>query len=114
MMRRNCYIIFFTCLLGANKLKAQQDLTGTWEGIMGKQIFPRDDGQLLQINIVQQNDKLCGYTFDSVINHKGDHCKALFEGVYDKRWDIWTLTGTSFIENSGDHVLMYIKLWVER
>ncbi len=114
MICKGCYIIFFILLLGSNKLAAQQDLTGTWEGVMGKQFFPRNDGQLLQVNIVQLNDKICGYTFDSVIDRLKDNCKALFEGTYDKKHDTWILTGTSFIENSGDHLLMRIRLWREK
>lgn len=111
------YIIVFIFLLGATKAAAQLDLTGTWEGIMGRQFFPVTlEGQLLQLNIIQNNGRLCGYTFDSVINHKGahDYCKALFEGKYDKKMDLWVLTGTSFIENSGNHVLMRIRIWNER
>ena len=108
------YITFVSFLLITISSTAQGDLTGTWEGVMGRQIFQSNSGQFLQINIVQQGDRICGYTFDSVLAHSGDHCKAVFEGVYDKRKDLWVLTGTSFIENSGTHVFMRIKLWNER
>ena len=108
------YIILLSFLLLTKGTAAQGDLTGTWEGVMGRQIFQPKSGQFLQINIVQQGDKICGYTFDSVLEHGNDHCKALFEGVYDKRRDLWVLTGTTFIENTGTHVFMRIKLWNER
>ena len=111
MIRKGLYIIFLLLLTGANKLEAQPNLTGTWEGIMSKTFFPRNEGQLLQLNIIQQNGQLCGYTYDTVIGHHVDYCKALFTGKYDKWADLWVLTGTSFIENSGDHVLMRIRLW---
>lgn len=117
MVRNSRYIIVFIFLLCTTGAEAQQDLTGTWEGIMGRQFFPvRVEGQLLQLNIIQQNGQLCGYTFDSVIGHKGahDYCKALFEGKYDKKMDLWVLTGSSFIENSGNHVLMRLRIWNEK
>ena len=108
------HIIGFNLLLLAISASAQGDLTGTWEGIMGRQLFQNKSGQFLQVNIIQQGDKICGYTCDSVIAKPGDHCKAMFEGKYDKRKGQWELTGTSFIENSGSHVFMRIILWNER
>jgi len=105
------YIILFGFLLSVNTSSAQMDLTGTWEGIMGHTIFQPKSGQFLQVNIIQNGDKMCGYTYDTVISERGNHCKALFEGVYDKRRDWWVLTGASFLENSGAHRLMRIRIW---
>ncbi|HMC99793.1 MAG TPA: hypothetical protein VKH37_06565 [Ferruginibacter sp.] len=93
---------------------AQSDISGVWEGVMGREFFQKNSGQFLQINIVQNGDKICGYTYDSVINRSNDHCKAVFDGYYDKRNDQWVLTGSKFIENSGTHVFMRIKLWTAR
>ncbi len=108
------HIILFSFLFCTTTSTAQSDLTGTWEGLMGHVIFQSKSGQFLQVNIIQNGDKICGYTYDSVISNVGDHCKAVFEGVYDKRKDLWVLTGTSFIENSGTHVFMRIKLRSDR
>ena len=84
-----------------------QSITGTWEG----QII--DDGEFLQINIVQVGDKLCGYTWDYVLNDPESYCRAYFVGSYVKSADRWLLNGTNFIENSGSHVLMQILITVE-
>ena len=102
MNSKSFYIIFFISLFYANKLSSQ-NLTGTWEGLMGD--------EYLQINIVQENDQLCGYTYDYVLNEKRNYCKAYFKGYYDKKQRTWTISGVSFIENSGSHILMHIKLW---
>jgi hypothetical protein len=80
-----------------------QGITGTWEGRMSDEI--------LQVNIVQEKDKLCGYTYDVVLNDKSSYCKAYFMGRYDKVTGIYTIRGISFIENSGSHVLMTLRFW---
>lgn len=80
-----------------------QNITGSWEGIMS--------GELLKINIVQEGDLLCGYTSDVVILNKRSFCKAYFKGKYNQSTGVWTISGTRFIENSGDHILMTIRLW---
>lgn len=113
-MKRYVPYFLLPLLFFAHVCCAQMDITGTWEGVMGKVFFQKNSGQFLQINIEQQGDKICGYTYDSVIARGNDHCKAVFEGRYDKRRDMWVLTGVSFIENSGTHVFMRIKLWNER
>lgn len=100
----------FTCLIIlASLLKpgtaAAQDISGTWEGDMGGFEF-------LQVVIVQVNEKeICGYTWDYVYADRSDHCKANFTAYYDKKHREWVLTGTSFFENSGSHILMDIRLW---
>jgi len=80
-----------------------QNITGTWEGRMSDEI--------LQVNIVQEKDKLCGYTYDVVLKDKSSYCKAYFKGRYDKETGIYTIRGISFIENSGSHVLMTLRFW---
>jgi len=77
------HITLFSFLLFVNTSTAQMDLTGTWEGIMGRRSQTKIE-QFLQINIIQQGDKMCGYTYDTVIRKKGDHCKALFEADADQ------------------------------
>jgi hypothetical protein len=97
-------LIICSCfLLGLLTQSKAQDLTGTWEGLM--------KDEYLKINIIQNDNKLCGYTYDVVLKNKTSHCKAYFKGLYDKETKIWTLTGTRFIENQGNHVLMMVKLW---
>ncbi len=97
------WIVYFCFLLGLSTHCSAQDLTGTWEGLM--------KDEYVKINIVQNDNKLCGYTYDVVLKNKSSHCKAYFKGSYDKETKIWTLTGTRFIENKGNHVLMIVKLW---
>jgi len=97
-------LIICSCFLfGLATQSNAQDLTGTWEGLM--------KDEYLKINIIQNDNKLCGYTYDVVLKNKSSHCKAYFKGLYDKETKIWTLTGTRFIENKGNHVLMMVKLW---
>ncbi len=80
-----------------------QNITGTWEGIMAD--------EFLRISIIQDGKDLCGYTSDVVMNDRSSKCKVYFKGLYNKRNKTWIITGTSFIENSGNHVLMTLKLW---
>lgn len=98
------YIILFALLLNANRLLSQS-ITGTWEGVMGH--------EFLQLNIKEDNDKLCGYTYDHFLNNRWEYCKAWFTGRYDNGREEWVITGNQFIENSGSHVLMRIWLWKE-
>jgi len=96
------YALILLLLLPGAALQAQ-DITGTWQGSLGPD-------QFLQLNIIQNGDQLCGYTWDTVHQKKGDYCKAYFEGRYNKRKKEWILTGSSFIQNSGSHVLSRIAL----
>ena len=90
----------FSLLLLCSGAAHAQSITGTWEG----QIV--DDGEFLQINIVKAGDKLCGYTWDYVLDDPESYCKAYFTGSLVKSGTQWFLNGTDFIENSGTHVLM--------
>lgn len=92
------FCVFMTIALGINA----QNITGSWSGKMGQEI--------LKINIKQEGDKLCGFTSDKEITDPSSHCKAYFSGRYDKRTKTWTIVGFRFIENSGSHILMKIKL----
>lgn len=107
------YIILVALLCYSATIQAQ-DLTGTWEGAMGRRFLGLDNRQYLQVNIVQRDNEICGYTFDSILNTKHDRCRALFTGTYDKKRKEWELTGTSFMENTGGHIFMRIKLWKEK
>jgi hypothetical protein len=80
-----------------------QNITGTWEGLMSDEYF--------KLSVKQQGSQLCGQTFDVVIDNKKNYCKAYCTGQYDKTLQIWYLKGIQFIENSGEHVLMTIKIW---
>ncbi|MEO6406818.1 MAG: hypothetical protein ABIY51_11710 [Ferruginibacter sp.] len=86
-------------------IAAPPKITGTWEGRMSN--------EMLQINILEKNNKICGYTYDHFINNKKEYCKALFDARYNREQEVWYLTGTGFLENSGGHVLMRIRLWFE-
>jgi len=67
--------------------------------------------EYFKMNIVQSQNELCGYTYDVVLDNRKSHCKSYFVGQYIKSSKMWVITGTHFIENSGDHVLMTIRLW---
>ena len=82
-----------------------QDITGTWEGSLGSD-------QFIQLNVIQVKNRICGYTYDYVMADQRNHCKAYFTGSFDKRSKEYILDGESFIENSGSHILMRIKLSV--
>ncbi len=83
-----------------------QSITGTWEGVM--------DDEWLQLNIRQEGNKICGYTYDYLLMNKRSHCRAYFEGYYDKTEEYWVLNGTGFYENEGQHVLMRMKFWLDK
>ena len=102
MCRARRYIISSLIILLANHLPAQ-DITGTWEGDLGHD-------QFLQLNIIQNGDKLCGYTWDYVRADQRSTCKAYFEATYNKKEDKWLFTGTAFFKNSGSHTLMKLNL----
>jgi hypothetical protein len=97
------YLILLFLILLANQLPAQRNITGTWEGELGSD-------QFLQLNIVQNGDQLCGYTWDYVKRDRRSNCKAYFKATYDKKRGKWIFEGTSFIDNSGGHYLMRMNL----
>src|SRR3982750_4466570 len=97
-------IIALLLLFSYNETSAQ-NITGCWEGIM--------DDEYFQLNIEQQNDELCGYTYDTVLNKANDYCKARFYGRYNGENAVTIIRGNQFLENSGGHVLMAIRLWRE-
>ena len=100
LLKKGCLFIFgFLCLL--NYVNGQ-NLTGTWEGEL-------DSDEFIQINIIQTGDKVCGYTYDYTLGNRSSFCRAYFSGEYDKANKTWFLTGTSFMQNSGSHVLMLLK-----
>ena len=97
-------IVLFCCLamLSTTLVRAQK-LTGTWEGYM--------KNEFIQINIKQQGTKICGYTYDFVLNDKKSFCRAFFSGRYEDGFLL--ITGTNFIANSGEHVLMTLGFLVQ-
>ena len=97
------YIISISMLLPGISLAAQ-NLTGTWEGDMGTY-------QFLQLNIIQQGDKICGYTWDHLNYDQKDFCNAYFEAKFDKTKRELLIYGTSFFANSGTHTLMQLQLF---
>ncbi|MEZ5029229.1 MAG: hypothetical protein R2765_10660 [Ferruginibacter sp.] len=62
------YMILFLLFIQRMNLTAQ-DLTGTWEGDMGTY-------QFLQVNIIQNGNNICGYTWDHINYDQNDFCKA--------------------------------------
>lgn len=103
MIRQVQHYFLLIFLLCAGTVTRAQNITGTWEGIMSD--------EFMQVNIIQQNDQLCGYTYDIVLGDKSSYCKAYFKGKYDRESGIWTIFGISFIRNSGNHVLMTLRFW---
>jgi hypothetical protein len=97
--------ILWLILISTTFRTFSQDITGTWEGRMGD--------EFLQVNIVQKNNELCGFTYDYRLDNPDDHCKARFKGFYSTSESAWIIRGNSFIENSGSHVLMKLILWSE-
>lgn len=67
--------------------------------------------EYFKLSVIQQGNQLCGQSFDVVIDNKKNYCKAYCSGQYDRTLEIWYLKGIQFIENSGEHVLMTIKIW---
>ena len=96
------HIIFLVFAFGAISVTAQ-DLTGTWEGALGTD-------QFLRLNIIQTGNKICGYTEDHVLTNKKSFCKAFFEGYFDAKNQRLIINGKYFLKNSGEHILMQLKL----
>lgn len=80
-----------------------QSITGVWEGLVGE--------EYLKLNIRQEGRRVCGHSYDVEVKNKNSFCRAYFTGELNEKSGIWTLKGRSFIDNSGGHVLMTIKLW---
>ncbi|MBS1927853.1 MAG: hypothetical protein KIS82_03370 [Ferruginibacter sp.] len=97
--------LIFISLFGILHSSYAQPITGVWEGIM--------DDEFIQINIQQKGTQLCGYTYDYVLADKSSYCIARFEGKYNSKEKKWYITGTSFIANSGSHILMKLLLWYD-
>jgi len=101
-MNRFKSAVFFLLLIWVNTSQAQ-NLSGCWEGIMSD--------ERIQVNVEQRGTELCGYTYDYLLDEPENHCRAYFKGRYNSSREVWLLEGLSFIENSGSHVLMRIRLW---
>lgn len=95
----------FICFLAtvSTTIAKAQKLTGTWEGYMRN--------EFIQINIKQEGTKICGYTYDFVLNDRKSFCRAYFSGRYEDGFLL--ISGTNFISNSGEHVLMTLGFLVQ-
>lgn len=100
-------LILFVFLFNCSSTMQAQKLSGTWEGYAGS-------SEKLKVCIKVKNNELCGYTADYELNDPRSFCKALFRGWYKKDEAIWILMGTSFLENSGEHILIYLRLWHQK
>ena len=80
-------LIVFLFFFQSNQAQVMQ---GSWEGFMGD--------EYLQVNITQQKNMLCGYTYDYELLNKNSFCKAYFSGYYDKMADLWVLIGQACID----------------
>jgi hypothetical protein len=69
------------------------------------------EGEYVRIDMVQQGEKLCGYSYDIVLANKKSHCTAYFEGKFNREKKYWMVAGKKFIENSGEHILMNVRIW---
>ncbi|MEO7265107.1 MAG: hypothetical protein ABIW38_09355 [Ferruginibacter sp.] len=96
--------LLFSLMLQKN-IAAPPTLTGKWVGLMGE--------EMLEINVLARKNKICGYTYDYTLSDKSNYCKALFEARYNAEQKVWYLNGSGFLENSGGHVLMSLRLWFE-
>lgn len=94
------FLILLISLFFYSSSLCAQNITGTWEGFM--------TDEYLQINIKQSGTTICGFTYDYVIKDPPNHCRAYYAGRYED--GVLMIIGSSFIENSGRHVLMTIKL----
>ena len=96
------FIIYVFLALAINNIAAQ-NITGTWEGRLNKDRF-------LQLNIVQNGDRICGYTWDYLLNNPESFCKTYFEGCYSHTLKIWGINAVSFIDKSdSNHTLMSLQ-----
>lgn len=102
----NRVIIFFLFVMGYHAILNAQDITGTWEGRL-------DNRQFLQLNIVQVGNVVCGYTWDHDNFDTKSYCMARFSGRLDPEENEWILSGYSFIEQSGNHDLMTLRIYLK-
>jgi hypothetical protein len=98
---KNIIILIFLLIL--TKDNFSQNVSGTWEGDLG-------GSEYLQVNIIQVGKNLCGYTYDYQYRNKQDHCKAYCNGSYNSNTKTIFLDGYSFMENSGSHVLIQLRV----
>ena len=97
-------LLFLITIFFASNVNAQ--LTGSWQGKLGTDEY-------LEINIVQQGDKICGYSWDYDFANQQSYCKQNFTAEYDTETKTWFTYGTDFIEQGGGHVLMDMKFRIK-
>lgn len=105
-MKKAIFFFAIATLLFGDMLLQAQDITGTWEGRL-------DGRQFLQLNIVQVGKVVCGYSWDHDNINAKSYCMARFMGRLDEVENEWVLTGYSFIEQSGDHDLMTLRIYLK-
>ncbi|MEP7236362.1 MAG: hypothetical protein ABI685_00790 [Ferruginibacter sp.] len=86
------YIVLFFLVSLTINLQAQ-NLTGTWEGRLNKNSF-------LQLNIVQNGERICGYSWHYLLKDTQSSCKIYFEGCYSRTVKKWGIHAVSFIDKS--------------
>jgi hypothetical protein len=94
--------ILLSFFLAGHCLANAQNLTGTWEGQMGR--------DFLQINLLHTSKGLCGYTYDHVGNNTSNYCKASFTATYNKAKNELKVIGEDIFATNGGHVLMRLNL----
>jgi hypothetical protein len=96
LMRRLTFIILFVSVFIS--LKAQ-DLTGTWEGLIGGREYAK-------LCIIRYKDNYVGFTYDE----GSGFCRAHFDGLFTKSNQKLKGVNTSFIERTPNHVLSRYNL----
>jgi hypothetical protein len=99
-MKKLFFLAYFLLCLFTSKA---QDITGTWEGSIGK--------QFLQINIEQSANKICGYTYNYVYRDNTiSYCKAYFTASYTATQGLLRLVGTKIIDDKDEQGLFTLQL----
>lgn len=76
-----------------------QDLSGTWEGLIGGKEYAR-------LCIIRYKDSYVGYTYDE----GSGFCRAHFDGLFTKSSKKLSGVNTSFIDRTPNHVLSRYNL----
>ena len=58
------------------------------------------------LNLWQQCDSVCGYSYDYNASNKNEHCMVHVQGVLNKKSNAFHLLPYYFISVSGNHVMV--------